>query len=349
MDLQISKLNNVIINKDYEQTFDANDVFNIQGIRATGELTTNLPSEVSGESCYGILHTYLDDDGDGYQQYIPLNGVWKNTFFKRRIRSSNNSIGDWQYLLDSSEWTEELVTDSNEILGAINEIATLMGIGKDITFGNFESLVDAINYSVSYIGYASDLILGDEGVNNCVDAINDVAEIAVSNKNRLDILEQGPDLSDISFDTFSTIDNTTEGCTSSGVLTTDLMASNGKAYSLTTATTSKNVFTAEFSDVKFGKYALCMRVRVSANTSSSAILNVNMLNGSTNILSKNILGTNFDSNTKYCYICTTFDYEGSSSTAKQPLIFSLYSTNVSGITVYFDYAYISLLTPAVYI
>ena len=153
---------------------------------------------------------------------------------------------------------------------------------------------------------------------------------------------------DISFDTFSSVDKDTEACSSAGSLVTDLMASKGQAYSLTTSTTAQNIFTGTFSDVKFGEYSLCIRARVSANSSTSAILTANILNGSTTI-SKSILGSNFDSNSKYCYICTTFTYEGSNSAAKQPLQFNLQSTTVSGITVYFDYAYITLITPAVYI
>ena len=319
MDLQIGKLSNIIINKEYDQAFDANDVLNIQGIRATSESTTNLPSEVSGD-LYGILHTYLDKDGNGYQQYVPMNGSWANTVFKRRIKTSE--MGPWQYILDSTEWSEELETEANYILDAINEIHNRVNglITNDIMTSFPE----------------------EESSGTLTEELIDIWD-------NIKALQQGPDISDLAFGKFALIDNATEGCTSVGTLSTDLMASNGKAYSVTTTTTARNVFSANFSDIKFGKYSLCIRVRVSNNTSSSAILNMNIFNGSTSILSKNILGTNFDSNTKYCYICTTFNYEGSSSTAKQPLTFSLYSTSVSGITVYFDYAYISLLTPAVYI
>ena len=141
MDLQIGKLNNVIINKDYDQAFDANDVFNIQGIRATSELTTNLPSGISGDSCYGILHTYIDKDGDGYQQYVPMNGDWTNTVFKRRIKTSDNAIGSWQYVLDSTEWADELSTENNTILGAINEVNT-----KKMHYDNINRIADANDF-----------------------------------------------------------------------------------------------------------------------------------------------------------------------------------------------------------
>ena len=417
MNLQISYLNNIIINREYDIAFDANDYENIQGIRATGVDTENLPSDLVGDNRYGILHTYLDKDLDGYQQYIPMNGDWVNVIFKRRIKHSQNHIGNWQYVLDSSEWADELSTENSTILGAINEVNTKKmhydNINRIADANDFENiqglrltddstlnlysglsssskwgflytmyehsdeeyssvvqihypaweswmgglLIRCINYRLSNGEMVENARMNWTEIytdgnwyselktdsNRILGAINEIYDKTVELENAT------PDLSSLSFGNFALIDNATEGCTSAGTLSTDLMASNGKAYSVITTTTSENVFSANFSDVKFGKYSLCMRVRVSDNTSSSTILNVNIYDGSTSILSKNILGTNFDSNTKYCYICTTFDYEGSSSTAKQPLTFSLSSTSVSGITVYFDYAYISLLTPAIYI
>ena len=155
-------------------------------------------------------------------------------------------------------------------------------------------------------------------------------------------------LREISFDTFSIIDFNSD-FTTAGTEITDSMASLGKAIQTTTTTSAKNLITANFSDVKFGKYALCLRLKVSSNTSSSSVFTANIMNGSSTILSKSILGNYFDSTSNYCYICTTFDYSGSSSSAKQKLQLKLNTGTVSGLEVRFDYAYISLITPAVYI
>ena len=155
-------------------------------------------------------------------------------------------------------------------------------------------------------------------------------------------------LKEKSFDTFSVIDFNSD-FTTAGTKITDSMASLGKAIQTTTTTSAKNLITANFSDVKFGKYALCLRLKVSSNTSSSSVFTANIMNGSSTILSKSILGTYFDSTSNYCYICTTFDYSGSSSSAKQKLQLKLNTGTVSGLEVRFDYAYISLITPAVYI
>lgn len=417
MDLQISKLSNIIINKDYNREFDANDVFNIQGIRATGESTTNLPSEVPATSRYGILHTYLDEDGDGYQQYVPMNGNWKNTFFKRRIKTSESTIGEWEYLLDSSEWTNQLTTEDNTILGAINEVNTKkmhydntdwiddandfeniqgLRLTDESTINLYSNLSSLEKWGFLYTMYESadeeyssvvqiyyptwgnwmggllircinyrltdgEIVENDRmdwteiytdgnwyselktDSDRIIGAINEIYDKTVELENVTS------DLSSLSVGNFALIDNTTEGCASEGTLTTDLMASNGKAYIATTTSTAFCLFKAIFSEVKFGKYALCMRLKISANTSTSTVLTVNVLNGSTIILSKPIIGTNFDKINNYCYICTTFDYDGSSETAKQPLQLNINTGTVEGLEVKFDYAYITLITPAVYI
>ncbi len=417
MDLQISKLSNIIIDKDCNREFDANDVLNIQGIKATGHLTTNLPSEIPVGSRYGILHTYLDEDGDGYQQYVPMNDDWKNTIFKRRIKTSDGIIEEWQYVLDSSEWTNELTTENNTILGAINEVNTKkmhydntdwiddandfeniqgLRLTDESTINLYGSLSSSEKWGFLYTMYESadenyssvvqiyypawgnwmggllirsinyrltdGEMVEDERMdwteiytdgdwyselktdsNRIIGAINEIYDKTVELENAI------PDLSSLSFGNFALIDNTTEGCNSEGTLTTDLMASNGKAYIATTTTTAFCLFEARFSEVKFGKYSLCIRLKISANTSPSTVLALNVLNGSTTILSKYITGTNFDKTDNYCYICTTFDYDGSSETAKQPLQLNINTDTVKGLEVRFDYAYITLITPAVYI
>lgn len=417
MDLPISKLSNIIIDKDYNREFDANDVLNIQGIKATGHLTTNLPSEISATSRYGILHTYLDEDGDGYQQYVPMNNDWKNTIFKRRIKISEGIIGEWQYVLDSSEWTNELTTENSTILGAINEVNT-----KKMHYDNTSRIADANDFeniqglrltdestlnlysglsnsakwgflytmyehtdeeysSVVQIHYPAwdswmggllircinyrlsdgEMVENDRmswteiytdgnwyselktDSNRILGAINEIYDKTVELENAT------PDLSSLSFGNFALIDNATEGCTSAGTLSNDLMASNGKSYIATTTSSALNLFTATFPEVKFGRYALCMRLKISANTSASTVLTTNVLNGSTTILSKPITGTNFDKTNNYCYICATFDYDGSSGTAKQPLKLNINTGTISGLEVRFDYAYVTLISPAVYI
>ena len=155
-------------------------------------------------------------------------------------------------------------------------------------------------------------------------------------------------LSKMSFQNFSIVDSTKPEATGVGVQTNDTMASDGVSYQFTTTSTAQTIFSCDFSDVKFGTYALCARIRVGNNTYDSNILTLKVLRGSTELLSKTIKCTNFTRSDNYCLLCASFNYDGTSS-AKQPLTFKLDTTNYSGVKVYFDYAYITLITPAVYI
>lgn len=155
-------------------------------------------------------------------------------------------------------------------------------------------------------------------------------------------------LSKKSFQNFSIVDATNPEASGVGSMASDTMASDGISYNFTSTSTAQTIFSCDFSDVKFGNYSLCVRVKSNNNTNTANVLTLKVKRGSTELLSKDIKGTNFIRTDNYCYFCTTFNYDGT-STAKEPITFQLYSTTVSGINFAFDYAYITLITPAVYI
>lgn len=155
-------------------------------------------------------------------------------------------------------------------------------------------------------------------------------------------------LSQMSFQNFSIVDAAKETASGSGSIVSDTKASNGVARQFTSTSSAQTIFSCNFSDVMFGNYALCIRVQASANTSTSDVLTLKVKRGSTELLSKGVKGNNFSKTDNYCYFCATFNYDGTTS-AKEPLTFSLNTTAVSGIKFNFDYAYITLITPAVYI
>jgi hypothetical protein len=316
MQLFFNTKNLVIQNKNI---VDANDISNIQGYCYTNDKTLNLPSQLSSNNYYGILFTqcvdsmYPDNPTWGYQIFYPISGDSSyHTLYVRTISDKSQ--------LSSSDWKQ---------------------IQTDEMFLNFkEGIEDTLSEHIEEANdKISELLNFKEGIEN---TLSEHIEEANDKFSELESLRE------ISFDTFSIIDFNSD-FTTAGTEITDSMASLGKAIQTTTTTSAKNLITANFSDVKFGKYALCLRLKVSSNTSSSSVFTANIMNGSSTILSKSILGTYFDSTSNYCYICTTFDYSGSSSSAKQKLQLKLNTGTVSGLEVRFDYAYISLITPAVYI
>ena len=315
MNLNLSKINSTI---NYEHITDANDLKNIQGWYSTSKDTINLPdvlydAEEGYASCSCVLFTGTinwDNCNWGIQLLYPIDGKYTRSCFIRNNFTSEN-YGEWL-----------------EFMNRINMQDTWDWIDSNDKWT--QQIQDQVNNLTS-----NDVIYASNGETTIDNEITSLWEKVVE-------LQQG-------LGNFALIDNVTEGCTSAGTLTTDLMASNGKAYVATTTATAFSLFKATFPEVKFGKYSLCMRLKISANTSSSTVLAVNLLSGSTTILNKYIIGTNFDKTNNYCYICTTFDYDGSSGTAKQPLQLNINTGTVEGLEVRFDYAYITLITPAVYI
>ena len=144
------------------------------------------------------------------------------------------------------------------------------------------------------------------------------------------------------------LDVYSHGRTTAGTLTADNLASTGYNLTLVSTSTAANLYTGTFKDLRFGRLSLCLRILSSNNTSTSNILTVTVKAGSTTLLTKNIKGTDFTSTSQYTNICTSFDYNGTTS-AKSPVQIQVSTTTVSGITFKFDYAYASIMTPAVFI
>ena len=246
------------------------------------------------------------------------------------------TLNNIQKSLDS-RITDSLTSTTHSSLKTTNK--TIKGALSEI----FDEVISAANSAEQAMTKAdqTDTKVGDL---TALETINKTSVVSAINE----IKNAVPDIPTISFDTFCSVDPTTEGCSSAGTLTTDVNASKGAAYVFTTTASEAFIYQANFSDLKFGKYALCIRAKVSANTSSSTIMSLIVQDGSTQRLNKAVTGTNFESNSEYCYICTTFNYKPN-GTNKNPLTFKLKSSTVSGITISFDYAYVTLLTPAVYI
>lgn len=139
------------------------------------------------------------------------------------------------------------------------------------------------------------------------------------------------------------------GITTGGsTLAADTYASHGKSYSFASTTKATVIYKAAFPELKYGKYAICVRMMSSNNTSTSNIAKIEILQGTTVKKTVNITGKNFTSTSNYSYIYTDFEYTGNAS-AKQALSIQVSSLTVSGITLKFDYASIEMMSPAVFL
>ena len=146
------------------------------------------------------------------------------------------------------------------------------------------------------------------------------------------------------------IDNDTAGRTTSATVTNDTMASTGKCLKVTQTGSNINLFKANFSNVKFGRYGLCLRMKTSATGATADTIKVEVKNGSTVILTKTLKGTAFTTNANYENFYMTFDYNGTSSAkGALSLAITLLGTSGTKLAVSFDYAYIQLMMPSVFI
>ncbi len=133
-----------------------------------------------------------------------------------------------------------------------------------------------------------------------------------------------------------------------GTLKNDALASHGQCISIvTSSSTNYCSFSGSFPDLKYGHYAICARVKTN-NLTSSALVQLKVLKGSTEILAANFTGANFGSTSGYQYLYSTFKYEDTNAN-KPALSFQLHTHKVNGVTIDFDYVYISMIIPSVYI
>jgi hypothetical protein len=146
---------------------------------------------------------------------------------------------------------------------------------------------------------------------------------------------------------YALLDINSPDITGSGTKKTDTSASHGQCYSATAGSSAKCIYSSTFSEINFGHYALCVRAKTNA-VGTKNIVRLKVLNGSTEILSQDFIGNSFSNTTGYDYLYSTFTYESTGST-KNDLKFEIYVLPVSGVSINFDYAYISMIIPSVYV
>ena len=149
---------------------------------------------------------------------------------------------------------------------------------------------------------------------------------------------------------YSIVDHNTEGAYNNGSVIADNYASDGECCILTQSGSNFTFFTADFSDVKCGHYGLNVRMRVSdiSNTDNAIKIDVK-INGET-VATKSVAPSAFSNTTNFENIFLSFDYSRNSAT-KYPiqLVITVLGTSGTAANISFDYAYIQLMMPAVFI
>ena len=149
---------------------------------------------------------------------------------------------------------------------------------------------------------------------------------------------------------YSIVDHNTEGASIGGTITNDNYASDGKCCILTQAASNKTFFKANFSDVKCGHYGLNIRMRVSDKSNTANGIQISVLINGERVATKSVAPSAFSNTTNFENIFLSFDYSRNSAT-KYPIQLEITVLGTSGTkaNISFDYAYIQLMMPAVFI
>lgn len=151
-------------------------------------------------------------------------------------------------------------------------------------------------------------------------------------------------------DSYSIVDHNTAGATCGGSVVSDNYASDGKCCILTQAASNKTFFTANFSDVKCGHYGLNVRMRVSNKSNTAKGIKIDVKINGEIVSTKSVAPSAFSNTTNFENIFLSFDYSRNSAT-KYPiqLVITVLGTSGTKANISFDYAYIQLMMPAVFI
>ena len=186
-------------------------------------------------------------------------------------------------------------------------------------------------------------------VANCIASIGDRTSLVTTNKETLvgainEIASNGS----FSGSTGGADINNTQIITEGG-LTDDVYASHGKAYIIMTSSNKTSVlYSSILSDIKFGHYALCLRMKLGTTTTED-VCAVTLIDGNRTVATKTFNGADFDNITNYNYLYTTFQYDGT-GTNKSNLIIRIETLPTSSsIELRFDYVYVNMIMPSIYL
>lgn len=149
---------------------------------------------------------------------------------------------------------------------------------------------------------------------------------------------------------YSILDFDNPNVSSSGTLVLDNYASNGQCYKVTQTANDINLFTANFSDVKYGHYGLCARMRVSSLSNTKDAIKIDVKVNNEIIATKSVAASTFSNTTNFEYVYLSFQYDGNSET-KHPIqiVVTVLGTSGDLADISLDYVYINLMMPAVFI
>ena len=227
------------------------------------------------------------------------------------------------------------INDLKEIVGANADSAgeTASGIMKEIN-----DLKEIVGANADSAGEAT------TGLQKEINDLKDFVGIGKDNTEGGNLLDQVEQLNNKT-STIGTVDIFSKNIVSDGALIDDSAASHGKCYKVSSSNVNRVVYRATLDDIKFGQYGICLRMKCSVSK-NSIVARVRIFNGETYILDKQLNANEFAVNYTLIYGAFTYDVIGNS---KNNLVIQVETIANAGVDVSFDYAYVNMIIPSVFL
>ena len=213
----------------------------------------------------------------------------------------------------------------------INDLKEIVGSNADDASQAATGLQKEINDLKDFVGLGED---AEEGGSNLLDQVE-------QNQDRITALEEKTS------DTVCSTDINSKDIVSSGELVDDPEASHGKCYRVESDASNKLLYSATVNDIKFGQYGICLRMKCTQPEGvSSAAVRVKVINGANEIFNKQYFPEDFGES--YTLLYGAFEYNAVDGVKNRLKIQVEVLSNI-GLSVSFDYAYISMIIPSVFL
>ena len=289
---------------------------------SAGEATSGLMKEIN--DLKEIVGANADSAGEA------TSGLMKEINDLKEIVGANaDSAGE------AATGLQKEINDLKEIVGANADSAgeTASGIMKEIN-----DLKEIVGANADSAGEAT------TGLQKEINDLKDFVGIGKDNTEGGNLLDQVEQLNNKT-STIGTVDIFSKNIVSDGALIDDSAASHGKCYKVSSSNVNRVVYRATLDDIKFGQYGICLRMKCSVSK-NSIVARVRIFNGETYILDKQLNANEFAVNYTLIYGAFTYDVIGNS---KNNLVIQVETIANAGVDVSFDYAYVNMIIPSVFL
>ena len=304
------------------------------------------------ENAIKLLDNRVGNNENEIKQINTQINIAKNTLVSldNRISENTKHINDVEGDVDSLSQTVRINANTcasgvNNLQNELNTLKTVVGANADSAGEATSGLMKEINDLKEIVGANADSAgEATTGLQKEINDLKDFVGIGKDNTEGGNLLDQVEQLNNKT-STIGTVDIFSKNIVSDGALIDDSAASHGKCYKVSSSNVNRVVYRATLDDIKFGQYGICLRMKCSVSK-NSIVARVRIFNGETYILDKQLNANEFAVNYTLIYGAFTYDVIGNS---KNNLVIQVETIANAGVDVSFDYAYVNMIIPSVFL